>query len=80
LQRHSDHHYKPDRRYPLLQTYDEAEAPQLPYGYPLMVLMAMIPPVWFRVMNRRVKDWRRRFYPEIEDWAPYKAGLTPAPR
>ncbi len=32
LQRHSDHHYKPDRRFPLLQTYSAEEAPQLPYA------------------------------------------------
>jgi len=80
LQRHSDHHYKPDRRFPLLQTYDEDEAPQLPYGYPLMVLLAMVPPLWFRVMNRRVKGWRKQFYPEINDWTLYKAGLTPMPQ
>ena len=74
LQRHSDHHYKPDRRYPLLQTYDEDEAPQLPYGYPLMTAMAMVPPLWRRVMNPKVRQWRRTYYPEITDWAPYKAG------
>ena len=79
LQRHSDHHYKPDRRFPLLQTYSEDEAPQLPYGYPFMVLLAMTPPIWFRVMNRRVKAWRRQFYPEIKDWSLYKHGLTPMP-
>jgi alkane 1-monooxygenase len=55
LQRHSDHHYKPDRRFPLLQTYDETEAPQLPFGYPLMSVFAMIPPLWRRVMNPKVK-------------------------
>lgn len=44
LQRHSDHHYKPDRRFPLLQTYDEGKAPQLPLGYPAMVVAACIPP------------------------------------
>ena len=49
LQRHSDHHYKPDRRFPLLQNHDEAEAPQLPFGYPAMTTMAMIPPIWRRV-------------------------------
>ena len=43
LQRHSDHHYKPDRRFPLLQTYDEDEAPQLPYGYPVMTFFALFP-------------------------------------
>ena len=80
LQRHSDHHYKPDRRFPLLQTYAEEEAPQLPYGYTLMGVIALIPPLWKRVMNPRVKAWRRRFYPEIEDWRPYNKATTPLPR
>lgn len=80
LQRHSDHHYKPDRRFPLLQTYGPDEAPQLPYGYPLMTQMAMIPPLWRRVMNPRVRAWRKQFYPEITDWAPYRDGTLPAPR
>ena len=51
LQRHSDHHYKPDRRFPLLQNYSAAEAPQLPQGYPMMTALAMIPPLWRRRMN-----------------------------
>lgn len=80
LQRHSDHHYKPDRRFPLLQTYPENAAPQLPLGYPAMTTLAMIPPLWRRRMNPRVRAWRRRFYPEIMDWAPYNAGRTPMPR
>ena len=80
LQRHSDHHYKPDRRYPLLQTYPEAEAPLLPYGYPVMTTMAMIPPIWKRVMNRRVKAWRQMYYPDITDWHPYNKALNPMPR
>ncbi len=69
LQRHSDHHYKPDRRFPLLQSYDEYEAPQLPFGYPLMVLMSYNPWVWRRVMNPRVRRWRSMYYPEILDWS-----------
>ncbi|GAB1377983.1 alkane 1-monooxygenase [Pararhodobacter aggregans] len=80
LQRHSDHHYKPDRRYPLLQTYAEAEAPQLPLGYPTMVAAAAIPPLWRRIMNPKVRAWRRHFYPDIEDWTAYKAGTNPMPR
>ena len=80
LQRHSDHHYKPDRRFPLLQNYDAEEAPQFPYGYPVMTLMAMIPPLWRRRMNPRVRAWRRQFYPEIEDWTAYKLGTNPMPR
>ena len=80
LQRHSDHHYKPDRRYPLLQTYAPDEAPQLPLGYPAMTFLAMIPPLWRRRMNPRVRAWRRQFYPEIEDWGPYNRGDLPMPK
>ena len=79
LQRHSDHHYKPARRFALLQTYPESTAPQLPLGYPAMAIAAMVPPMWRRVMNPRVRQWRRDFYPEIEDWGPYKRGEHPPP-
>ena len=80
LQRHSDHHTKPDRRFPLLQNLPETQAPQLPYGYPVMTTMALIPPVWRRVMNPRVKAWRKQFYPDVADWQPYNKGKTPLPR
>ncbi|WP_292288171.1 alkane 1-monooxygenase [Marivita sp.] len=71
LQRHSDHHYKPDRRFPLLQTYAEDAAPQLPYGYPVMTFFALFPRKWRAMMNPRVKAWRARYYPEIADWSAY---------
>ncbi|MEO0943778.1 MAG: alkane 1-monooxygenase [Pseudomonadota bacterium] len=80
LQRHSDHHYKPNRRYPLLQTHGEDEAPQLPYSYAVMGFLAMIPPLWRRRMNPRVRRWRKRFYPEITDWQPYTQAANPLPR
>ena len=80
LQRHSDHHYKPDRRFPLLQNYSEEDAPQLPFGYPLMTMAAMIPPLWRRVMNPRVRRWRQKYYPEITDWKPYNKALNPEPQ
>ncbi len=80
LQRHSDHHYKPDRRFPLLQNYTEADAPQLPYGYPVMTATAMVPPLWRRIMNQRVRSWRNMYYPEITDWRPYNEGTHPLPR
>lgn len=80
LQRHSDHHYKPDRRFPLLQNYTEADAPQLPYGYPVMTMAAMVPPIWRRVMNPRVRRWREMYYPEITDWRPYNKARNPLPR
>ena len=80
LQRHSDHHYKPDRRFPLLQTYSQADAPQLPYGYPLMTMAAMVPPLWRRIMNPRLRRWREMYYPEIADWRPYNKVRNPLPR
>lgn len=80
LQRHSDHHYKPNRRFPLLQNHAEEDAPQLPYGYPVMTVAAMIPPLWRRVMNPRVRSWRRHYYPEITDWLDYNKARNPMPR
>ncbi|MCK0168713.1 alkane 1-monooxygenase [Jannaschia sp. S6380] len=80
LQRHSDHHFKPDRPFPLLQTYDASEAPQLPAGYPVMTAAAMVPPIWRRVMNPRVRAWRRQHYPDIADWSAYKTASNPVAR
>ncbi len=79
LQRHSDHHYKPDRRFAMLQNYGPEDAPQLPYGYPLMTMLAMVPPLWRRVMNPRVRKWRAMYYPEITDWRPYQKASNPRP-
>lgn len=80
LQRHSDHHYKPDRRFAVLQTYGPDEAPQLPYGYPVMTMLAMMPPLWRKFMNPRVQRWRYMYYPEITDWRDYNKAETPMPR
>ena len=52
LQRHSDHHANPTRRYQALRHVDDA--PQLPTGYAGMILLALVPPVWRRVMDRRL--------------------------
>ena len=54
LQRHSDHHANPVRRYQALRHVDEA--PQLPTGYAGMIVLALLPPVWRRVMDHRVLD------------------------
>ena len=75
LQRHADHHMAPARPYPLLQTFDRNTAPELPASYPIMTLMAVVPPLFRRVMNPRVRAWRKRHYPEIADW---KAKKSPA--
>lgn len=79
LQRHSDHHFKPNRRFPVLQSRADEGAPELPFGYPVMTMLATMPPVWRRVMNPRVKDWRARHYPDIEDWSGYNNGTLPRP-
>ncbi|MEM9974569.1 MAG: alkane 1-monooxygenase [Pseudomonadota bacterium] len=80
LQRHSDHHAKPARPFPLLQAHTPQTAPELPYGYPVMTLISLIPPLWRRLMNPRVRAWRSAHYPDISDWAPYSEHATPAPR
>lgn len=54
LTRHSDHHFKSTRKYQVLRHFDES--PQLPYGYPNSILLALVPPLWFRLMNKKVKE------------------------
>ena len=55
LQRHSDHHAHPTRRYQSLRHFEQA--PKLPNGYLGMFLACYIPPVWFWLMDHRVVDW-----------------------
>lgn len=60
LQRHSDHHANASKRYQVLNHYDES--PQLPFGYPTMILIALVPPLWFTTMNPRLKRWEETIY------------------
>lgn len=52
LTRHSDHHYKTTKKYQILESH--IESPQLPYGYPTSMVLALCPPLWFKIMNKRV--------------------------
>lgn len=52
LQRHSDHHANPTRRYQCLRDFEES--PALPTGYAGMIVLALVPPLWRRVMDHRV--------------------------
>lgn len=52
LVRHSDHHYQTTRKYQTLRHHDES--PQLPFGYPMSIILALLPPLWFWVMNRKL--------------------------
>ena len=55
LQRHSDHHAYAARRYQVLRHHEES--PQLPFGYATMFVIALIPPLWFAIMNPRVEHY-----------------------
>lgn len=54
LTRHSDHHYYASRKYQLLRHHEAS--PQLPTGYPGSMLLAMVPPLWFYIMNKKIKQ------------------------
>lgn len=58
LPRHADHHYLASRPYPILRHMPDS--PQLPAGYATMVLVALVPPLWRSVMDRRVQGWNAR--------------------
>ncbi|MBC7987118.1 MAG: alkane 1-monooxygenase [Sphingomonadaceae bacterium] len=58
LGRHTAHHERPGLPYYRLRTYPDA--PQLPHGYSLMLTLALIPPLWFRVMDRELAAWSAR--------------------
>lgn len=53
LTRHSDHHYKANKKYQLLNHHESS--PQLPMGYPAAMITAMFPPLWFMLINPRLR-------------------------
>ena len=56
LQRHSDHHAHASRRYQVLRHH--RDSPQLPGGYAAMFVLALFPPLWFRVIHPRLQRWQ----------------------
>lgn len=58
LSRHSDHHYKASKKYQFLEHHDDS--PQMPTGYPGMMIMAFIPPLWFWIMNKELEKLKYR--------------------
>lgn len=52
LSRHSDHHFQPAKKYQTLEHHEDS--PQMPTGYPGMMLLSAVPPLWFAVMNKRI--------------------------
>ena len=57
LERHSDHHAHANRHYQVLRHFDES--PQLPTGYPGMMILALCPPLWFAVMHRQIEKYKQ---------------------
>ena len=56
LSRHSDHHYLASRKYQILRSFDNA--PQMPTGYPGMILLSLFPPLWFKIMHQQIKKYK----------------------
>ena len=52
LTRHSDHHYKTSKKYQILDCHNGS--PQMPFGYPTSMVISLLPPLWFKVMNKRI--------------------------
>ena len=63
LSRHSDHHYMASRKYQVLKHHEDA--PQMPTGYPGMMLLSLLPPAWFMVMNKRIENQRKTGYSTV---------------
>ncbi len=76
-QRHADHHAVASRQYPLLQVSLD-ESPELPGTYSDMMNIVLKPKKWFEKMDPLVDQWRKHFYPEIDDWSAYDSSIASA--
>ena len=78
MQRHADHHALASRPYPLLQINGEDESPFLPGTYSDLMNIVLRPRRWFEKMDPLVDQWRKHFYPEIDDWSAYDSAVSAA--
>ncbi len=62
LTRHSDHHYMTSRKFQILRHLDES--PQMPTGYPGMMVLSLFPPLWFKVMHQVIEKYNHAHKPE----------------
>ena len=58
LSRHSDHHFKSSKKYQVLESLEES--PQMPTGYPGMMMLALIQPLWFAIMNKKLENVNKK--------------------
>ncbi|AOW21700.1 alkane 1-monooxygenase [Urechidicola croceus] len=56
LSRHSDHHHRANKHYQILDSHKGS--PQMYTGYPGMMLLALIPPLWFKIMNKQLNKYQ----------------------
>jgi alkane 1-monooxygenase len=54
LTRHSDHHHRAHKKYQLLDCHETS--PQMPFGYPTSMVLSLLPPLWFSIMNKRIPN------------------------
>ena len=73
LQRHSDHHAFPQRAYQVLRDYEDV--PKLPTGYGGCFAMAFFPPLWFKVMDKRVMEWSGGDLSKVNIYEPARARI-----
>jgi alkane 1-monooxygenase len=66
LQRHADHHTTATKPYQVLNHIDDS--PQLPAGYPTMILCALCPPLWFKIMNKELESWQTQYNKNRNEW------------
>ena len=76
MQRHADHHAMASRHYPLLQVRNADESPELPGTYGDLMNLVLRPKRWFEKMDPLVDQWRKHFYPEIDDWSAYDSPIS----
>lgn len=59
LTRHSAHHEKGDLPFWVLDPYKEA--PEMPFGYLTTIYVCMIPPLWYKIINPKLKEWDEKY-------------------
>jgi len=59
LSRHSDHHFRAARPYQILRHYEDS--PQMPAGYPAMMVLSLFPPLWFYVMHKTIAKYKKQY-------------------
>ena len=58
LSRHSDHHYLASRKYQILRHHENV--PQMPTGYPGMMILSLFPPLWFYIMHKQINQFNNQ--------------------